>query len=87
MEAGRRLRQQARFDAFVRRFDHERSHQAIDMATPAGGNAQSPRRSNGGQKKPVLDNDTPLASEDDPIYKESWTISTLHGPTEPSKKS
>jgi hypothetical protein len=47
------------------------------------------RRSNDGQKKPVLDNDTlwPLASEHDPIYKESWTISTLHGPTAPSKKS
>jgi hypothetical protein len=52
-----------------------------------GSRRASMRRSNDGQKKPVLDNDTPLASEDDPIYKESWTISTLHGPTEPSKKS
>jgi len=29
------LQQQARFDTFVHRFNHERPHQALDMATPA----------------------------------------------------
>ena len=29
------LQQQARFDTFVHRYNHERPHQALDMATPA----------------------------------------------------
>jgi Integrase core domain len=29
------LQQQMRFDTFVHRFNHERPHQALDMATPA----------------------------------------------------
>src|SRR3712207_2270262 len=29
------LQQQGRFDTFVHRFNHERPHQALDMATPA----------------------------------------------------
>jgi transposase InsO family protein len=29
------LQQQARFDTFVHQFNHERPHQALDMATPA----------------------------------------------------
>jgi putative transposase len=37
------LQQQARFDAFVHRFNHERPHQALDMATPASRYTASPR--------------------------------------------
>lgn len=33
--AGNSLQQQARFDAFVHEYNHERPHQALDMATPA----------------------------------------------------
>jgi len=29
------LQQQARFDTFVHQFNHERPHQALEMATPA----------------------------------------------------
>ena len=29
------LQQQARFDAFIHEFNHERPHQALEMATPA----------------------------------------------------
>jgi putative transposase len=37
------LQQQARFDTFTHRFNHERSHQALDMATPASRYAPSGR--------------------------------------------
>jgi putative transposase len=37
------LQQQARFDTFVHRFNHERPHQALDMHTPARRYAASPR--------------------------------------------
>ena len=37
------LQQQARFDTFVHRFNHERPHQALDMATPASRYTASPR--------------------------------------------
>ena len=37
------LQQQARFDTFTHRFNHERPHQALDMATPASRYAPSAR--------------------------------------------
>jgi len=37
------LQQQARFETFVHRFNHERPHQALDMATPASRYTASPR--------------------------------------------
>ncbi len=37
------LQQQMHFDTFVHRFNHERPHQALDMATPASRYAPSPR--------------------------------------------
>jgi putative transposase len=37
------LQQQARFDTFTHRFNHERPHQALDMATPASRYAPSGR--------------------------------------------
>jgi putative transposase len=37
------LQQQGRFDAFVHRYNHERPHQALDMATPASRYTPSPR--------------------------------------------
>jgi putative transposase len=37
------LQQQMRFDTFVRRYNHERPHQALDMATPASRYQASPR--------------------------------------------
>src|SRR6478672_9954262 len=37
------LQQQARFDAFVECFNHERPHQALDMKVPADRYARSPR--------------------------------------------
>lgn len=37
------LQQQMRFDTFVRRYNHDRPHQALDMATPATRYAASPR--------------------------------------------
>jgi putative transposase len=37
------LHQQMRFDTFVHRFNHERPHQALDMATPATRYTPSPR--------------------------------------------
>jgi putative transposase len=37
------LQQQMRFDAFVRRYNHDRPHQALDMATPASRYTASPR--------------------------------------------
>jgi len=37
------LQQQARFDAFVHRYNQERPHQALDMATPASRYQPSPR--------------------------------------------
>jgi putative transposase len=37
------LQQQMRFDTFVRRYNHDRPHQALDMATPASRYAPSPR--------------------------------------------
>ena len=41
--AGNVLQQQARFDAFVDRFNQERPHQALGMRVPAEGYARSPR--------------------------------------------
>jgi putative transposase len=41
------LQQQARFDAFVHQYNHERPHQALDMATPASHYAPSARRYDG----------------------------------------
>ena len=37
------LQQQMRFDTFVHRYNHERPHQALDMATPASRYTASPR--------------------------------------------
>ena len=37
------LHQQMRFDTFVHRYNHERPHQALDMATPASCYTPSPR--------------------------------------------
>jgi hypothetical protein len=37
------LQQQARFDAFVDRYNRERPHQALDMKVPADVYARSPR--------------------------------------------
>jgi putative transposase len=37
------LQQQARFDTFVHEYNHERPHQALDMATPASRYQASPR--------------------------------------------
>jgi putative transposase len=37
------LQQQMRFDTFMRRYNHDRPHQALDMATPASRYAPSPR--------------------------------------------
>ena len=37
------LQQQARFETFVHRFNHQRPHQALDMATPASRYTASPR--------------------------------------------
>jgi putative transposase len=37
------LQQQARFDAFVERFNHERPHQALGLKVPADVYARSPR--------------------------------------------
>jgi putative transposase len=37
------LQQQGRFDTFVRRFNHERPHQALDMKTPSSLYTPSPR--------------------------------------------
>jgi putative transposase len=37
------LQQQMRFDTFVRRYNHDRPHQALDMATPASRYTASPR--------------------------------------------
>ena len=37
------LQQQARFDTFVERFNHERPHQALDMKTPSSLYTPSPR--------------------------------------------
>jgi putative transposase len=37
------LQQQARFDTFVHQYNHERPHQALDMATPASRYQPSPR--------------------------------------------
>jgi len=37
------LQQQARFDAFVQEFNHERPHEALAMKTPAETYAASPR--------------------------------------------
>jgi putative transposase len=37
------LQQQARFDRFVERFNHDRPHQALDMRVPAAVYARSPR--------------------------------------------
>lgn len=37
------LQQQARFDMFVHQYNHERPHQALDMATPASRYQPSPR--------------------------------------------
>ena len=37
------LRQQQRFDSFIHQYNHERPHQALDMATPATRYAASPR--------------------------------------------
>ena len=36
------LQQQARFDAFVRRYNQERPHQALGMQVPAAVYARSP---------------------------------------------
>jgi putative transposase len=41
--AGNVLQQQMRFDTFVRRYNHDRPHQALDMATPASRYTASPR--------------------------------------------
>ena len=41
------LQQQARFDAFVTRYNHERPHQALAMAVPADRYRASPRRYRG----------------------------------------
>jgi putative transposase len=37
------LQQQARFDAFVERFNHERPHQALGLKVPADVYVRSPR--------------------------------------------
>src|SRR6202008_1932356 len=37
------LQQQMHFDTFVQRFNHERPHQGLDMATPASRYTPSPR--------------------------------------------
>ena len=37
------LQQQARFDTFVHRYNHERPHQALDMQTPGRALPPSPR--------------------------------------------
>ena len=42
--AGNVLQQQARFDAFVHRYNHERPHQALGMKVPAELYTASPRR-------------------------------------------
>lgn len=41
------LQQQARFDAFLHRYNDERPHQALDMHTPASRYVPSPRRYHG----------------------------------------
>src|SRR5579872_1305327 len=41
--SGNVLQQQARFDAFVERFNQERPHQALGMKVPADLYARSPR--------------------------------------------
>jgi putative transposase len=41
------LQQQARFDAFIERFNHERPHQALDMKVPAEVYAPSSRPCHG----------------------------------------
>ncbi len=37
------LQQQARFDEFIAKFNTERPHEALDMATPASRYTSSPR--------------------------------------------
>jgi len=56
------LRQQARFDAFVERYNHRRSHQALAMKVPADVYARSPRVYPAFRNSPIPFTTTPSPS-------------------------
>ncbi|MGE3840790.1 MAG: hypothetical protein AB7I50_04320 [Vicinamibacterales bacterium] len=56
-----KLRQQARFDAFLEQYNRERPHQALDMKVPADLYSRSPRVYRGLQDRTYPDHDHTIA--------------------------